>query len=321
MPSTSTGRSEPVREFVIHNALYWLEEFHMDGLRLDAVHQIRDESPVHILTELAARARAAAGDRPIHLILENEASRLVRNQSGEPKWYTSQWNDDIHHALHTAATGEDAGYYAEYCGDTAKLGRALAEGFAFQGEPMSRRGACRGEPSGHLLPCSFVAFIQNHDQVGNRAFGERLGTLARAQALRAVAAVYLLAPQIPMLFMGEEWNAPQPFPFFSDFEGGLGEAVRQGRRGEFANFPEFQDPAKRLAIPDPQAAETFEAAKLGWEDLSHGAHAEWLEFYRRLLAVRRTAIVPLLRQIGGRAGSYEVLGEGAVLVRWALPDR
>ena len=167
--------SDPVREFVFQNALYWVSEFHMDGLRLDAVHAIIDESPRHLLEELAERVRSLEGERHVHLLLENEekeASKLSREVNGEPRHYTAQWNDDVHHVLHVAATREDKGYYAEYLGDTDKLGRALAQGFAYQSEMMEYRGNPRGEPSAHLPPTAFVTFMQNHDQVGNRAFGE-----------------------------------------------------------------------------------------------------------------------------------------------------
>ncbi len=317
--------SQHTRELVIHNALYWIEEFHIDGLRLDAVHAIIDESPKHLLDELADRARSAVrhsgSDRPIHLILENEhneARRLERDDRGRPIHFTAQWNDDVHHVLHTAATHEDAGYYGGYTDDTEKLGRALAEGFAFQGEIMASSGNVRGESSAHLPPSAFIAFIQNHDQVGNRAFGERLGAIASLEAVRAVAAVYLLLPQVPMLFMGEEWNASQPFPYFCDFEGELGEKVRTGRRQEFASFPEFKDPKRRESIPDPQAEETFLSAKLDWSEIDTPNHAQSLEWYRRILAVRRQAELPLLKRISGGAGSYEIIGAGAVIVRWQL---
>ncbi len=312
--------SKPVREFIIHNALYWIEEFNLDGLRLDAVHAILDDGPDHILDELAERVRAI--HRPVHLVLENEenqARRLIRGADGAPVHYTAQWNDDVHHVLHVAATGEDKAYYAEYLGNTRKLGRALAEGFAFQGEMMEFRGEPRGEPSDMLPPGAFVAFIQNHDQVGNRAFGDRLSSIAPAEAVRAVAAVYLLLPQIPMLFMGEEWGAAQPFPFFCDFDGELAEAVRKGRRAEFAKFPEFRDEAMRERIPDPQADATFASAKLAWADLVKPDHASWLSFYTQLLSVRRNALLPALSGDGGHAGVFDVLGTGAVLVKWTLP--
>jgi malto-oligosyltrehalose trehalohydrolase/4-alpha-glucanotransferase len=312
--------SGPVRAYFIHNALYWIEEYHLDGLRLDAVHAILDDSPKHLLEELAERVYAAVPDRPVHLVLENEenqASRLVRGEDGRPRWYTAQWNDDVHHVLHVAASGEAKAYYADYHGDTEKLGRALAEGFAFQGEQMPYRGHARGEPSAALPPTAFVAFIQNHDQVGNRAFGDRLSHFAPAEAVRAVAATYLLLPQVPMLFMGEEWAAAQPFPFFADFGPELAEAVRKGRREEFARFPEFQDPATRERIPDPTVEATFAAAKLRWEDVTQPEHADWLDWYRRVIAARHAEIVPRLAGLCAD-GRYEVLGEGAVVVRWPL---
>jgi malto-oligosyltrehalose trehalohydrolase len=314
--------SAAVREFFIHNALYWIEEFHLDGLRLDAVHAIIDDSPKHLLEELAERVRAAVPDRPIHLLLENEenqASRLVRDADGKPRQYTAQWNDDVHHVLHVAASGESAAYYADYHGNTERLARALAEGFAFQGEVMPYRGHARGEASAALPPTAFVAFIQNHDQIGNRAFGDRLTDFAPAEAVRAVAAVSLLLPQVPMLFMGEEWAAAQPFPFFCDFGPDLADAVRQGRRNEFSRFPEFADPASRERIPDPMAAATFESAKLRWEDLEKPPHDAWLAWYRRVLVVRHAEIIPRLQGIH-RGGTHRVVGDAAVEIRWALAD-
>jgi len=222
--------------------------------------------------------------------------------------------------LHVAASGETRGYYADYKGDTEKLGRALAEGFAFQGEMMPYRCRPRGEPSANLPPTAFVSFIQNHDQIGNRAFGDRLTDFAPTAAVRAIAATYLLLPQIPMLFMGEEWGSVQPFPFFCDFGPDLASAVRKGRRDEFARFPEFHDPETRERIPDPTAEDTFACAKLRWEDIVREPHAGWLDWYRRVLATRRTEIVPRLpaTREGGR---YEVLGEGAVILRWQLGGR
>jgi malto-oligosyltrehalose trehalohydrolase len=314
--------SGPVRELVIHNALYWIEEFHFDGLRLDAVHAIRDDSPKQLLQELAERVRAAAPDRHIHLVLENEeneAKHLARGENGKPCWYTAQWNDDVHHVLHVAASGETQGYYADYKGDTEKLGRALAEGFAFQGELMPYRTRQRGTPSADLSPSVFVAFIQNHDQVGNRAFGDRVTQFAPAAAVRAIAAIYLLLPQIPMLFMGEEWGAQQPFPFFCDFAPELADAVREGRRKEFARFPEFREPEAQGLIPDPMAEETFTSAKLHWEDTARVPHARWLDWYRRVLATRHAEIVPRLAAIR-TGGHYDVLAEGAVIVRWQLGE-
>jgi malto-oligosyltrehalose trehalohydrolase len=311
--------SRPVRDFVIQNAIYWIEAFHLDGLRLDAVHAILDESDQHLLQELAETIRDRVRDRPVHLILENEendADLLTRLEPGRPRWFTAQWNDDVHHVLHVAASGEGSGYYGDYLGDTQKLGRALAEGFAFQGETMEYRGEPRGTPSRHLPPTAFVAFIQNHDQIGNRALGDRIASIAPPQAVRAVASVYLLLPQVPMLFMGEEWGTTRPFPFFCDFHGELAEAVRKGRRAEFSRFPEFQSTEKQAAIPDPQAPETFLSAKLDWDELALAHHAAWLDWYRRILTVRRQSIVPLLRDGIVEAATYRALGDQAVELRW-----
>jgi maltooligosyltrehalose trehalohydrolase len=306
-----------VREFIIANALYWIEEFRLDGLRLDAVHAIADDSQTHLLEELASRVRARATS-PVHLLLENESNdpaRLVRRDRA-PIQYTAQWNDDVHHVLHVAATGECEGYYSAYQGDTDLLGRALAEGFAYQGQIMPYRGHPRGAPSGDLPPAAFVSFIQNHDHIGNRAYGERLPLIASAQALRALAAIYLLLPQIPMIFMGEEWGAKQPFLFFCDFGEELAEAVRRGRREEFARFPEFADPEQRSRIPDPLAESTFLASKLDWGRIDH-AH---LTHYRALLKTRRNNIAPLIPHIS-QGGAYFAFGPGAVRVRWRAIGR
>lgn len=313
--------SSVVREFVIENALYWIHEFHLDGLRLDAVHAIKDDSELHVLEEIALRVRQSVGNRPIHLLLENEenqASYLTRDDASRPVTYSAQWNDDVHHVLHAAATGETSGYYVEYAGKTKLLGKALAEGFAFQGELMEYRGTPRGEPSRELSPVAFVAFIQNHDQVGNRAFGDRITSFAPAEAVRAVASIYLLLPQIPMLFMGEEFGSSTPFTFFCDFEPKLADLVRKGRREEFAKFPEFQDPEKRAQIPDPTSRETFEASKLNWSEAEKGTHADWFRFYRELLAIRHRDIIPLLKEPGLTAGTFETIGSGAVVINWAL---
>jgi malto-oligosyltrehalose trehalohydrolase len=309
--------AKPVREFIIGNALYWINEYRLDGLRLDAVHALIDDSKTHLLAELAQRVRASVPG--VHLIIENEeneAHRLARDADGDPKEITAQWNDDVHHVLHVAATGERQGYYADYAATSDKLQRALAEGFAFQGEYMNFRGSARGEPSAHLSPTAFISFIQNHDQIGNRAFGERLSTLASEDALKAVAAVYLLAPQIPMLFMGEEWGARQPFTFFCDFHGELGESVRNGRREEFAKFPAFQDEAIRARIPDPQAASTFESAKLDWSDLRMPPHMTWLAYYQKLITLRRRYIRPLLPHMTSAATFLSDLPAGAIQVTW-----
>jgi malto-oligosyltrehalose trehalohydrolase len=316
--------SRAVREFFVHNALYWLEEYHLDGLRLDAVHAIHDDSEPDVLEELAARVQARfASERAVHLVLENEdneARRLTRDPAGRPLHYTAQWNDDVHHALHVLLTGEREGYYADYADRPVEhLGRCLSEGFAFQGEASPHRdGAARGEPSGTLPATAFVGFLQNHDQVGNRAFGERIGRLAPDAAVRAAVAVLLLSPSPPLLFMGEEWGAEQPFPFFCDFEGALALAVRSGRRREFARFSAFRDPAARERIPDPCDPATFESAVLRWEDAEREPHRSLLAHYRELLAVRMREIVPRLSGAPGGAARYRAFGSTGLRVDWTL---
>ncbi|WP_210105378.1 malto-oligosyltrehalose trehalohydrolase [Neorhizobium galegae] len=311
--------SRPVREFVIENALYWIGKFRLDGLRLDAVHAIKDDTREHLLHELARRVRAEAGDRHVHLVVENEDNNsdlLRRNADGRPVHFSAQWNDDIHHVLHIAATGEDFGYYQDYAGDPAKVGRALAEGFVFQGEHMPYRGEARGKPSRHLPPTAFISFIQNHDQIGNRALGDRMIVSQPLEAMKAVAAVYLLAPQLPMLFMGEEWGAREPFPFFCDFDEELNEKVRKGRREEMSRLPGFDGDD----LPDPTARATFESAKLDWTKLSQQEAQDMLGFYRRLIEIRQNHVVPLLAQSTGTSARFEHEGDG-LLVEWTLGNK
>jgi len=317
-------RSGPVREFFVRNALYWLEEYHLDGLRLDAVHSLFDESRPDFLEELADAVRAGPGGaRHVHLVLENDrndAHRLERDDEGRPRWYTAQWNDDWHHAAHVLATGETDGYYGDYARAPAShLGRCLAEGFAYQGEPSAHRGGRpRGEASASLPPPAFVDFLQNHDQVGNRALGERLDALAPPEAVAALTAVLLLSPQVPLLFMGQEWAAPEPFPFFCDFRGRLAAKVREGRRREFASFARFRDADALEHIPDPGAAATFESAVLRWERRDEGLHGERLAWVRRLLALRHREVVPRLP--GARSAGYHVHDGTGLTASWVLAD-
>ncbi|MDQ0455262.1 malto-oligosyltrehalose trehalohydrolase [Rhizobium paknamense] len=313
--------SQAVREWAIGNALYWITDFRADGLRFDAVHAIEDDSKEHLLTEMARRLRAAAPDRHVHLIVENEENNpalLEREADGQPSLYTAQWNDDIHHVLHVASTGEDFGYYADFAEGLPQIGRALAEGFVYQGEVMPYRGSERGGASAHLPPTAFISFIQNHDQVGNRAWGDRIFEVASPQATAALAAVYLLAPQIPMIFMGEEWQASTPFPFFCQFDDELNEKVRQGRRKELARLPGFDEESAK-STPDPVADTTFYSAKLNWEERNLPEQAAALALYQTLIGLRHTEIVPRLKGIGGRAAQFSVEG-GLLRVEWWLGD-
>jgi maltooligosyltrehalose trehalohydrolase len=320
------AHSRTVRDFFIHNALYWIEEFHLDGLRIDAVHAMHDRSTPHFVDELAQAVRAGPGrERHVHIVLENDANdaaHLARNAAGQPLLASAQWNDDVHHALHVVVTGEADGYYLDFAAEPLRqFGRALAEGFAYQGDPSAyRQGESRGTPSSHLPPLAFVNSMQTHDQVGNRAFGERIAMLAAAagheDALRALAACVLLAPAPPMLFMGEEWAACTPFLYFCDFEGELATAVTRGRRAEFSRFARFADPAVRDSIPDPNALSSFAASKLDWSERAREPHAAWLAWYSDLLRRRHASLVPWLA--GARSGAWTLPAPGTLRISWPL---
>ncbi len=303
-----------VRRFYAENALYWLNEYRFDGLRLDAVHAIADPA---WLPEMAAYVRAnLPADRYVHLVLENEdniASHLTRG-------FDAQWNDDAHHVLHHLLTGETRAYYADFAEHASqRLARALSEGFIYQGEPSAQRmGEPRGESSSHLPPSAFVLFLQNHDQVGNRAFGERLSQLVadRPDALRAAVALQLLSPQIPLLFMGEERGVQTPFLYFtSHADADLARAVREGRRREFAGLHAHDDPELATRIPDPNAPDTFEASRDLLPDTDPAA-ACWLTYYRILLDIRRARITPGIA--GAVSMGAHARGSQAVVARWRL---
>ena len=311
-------REPAVRRFVIENALYWLDTFGIDGLRLDAVHAIHDGSAHHILSELAEAVRDHFGDRRhIHLVLENDDN----NAAFLANAYDAQWNDDYHHVAHVIASGEDDGYYGDYTDDpVGLLLKSLASGFVYQGEPSAHRdGERRGQQSGHLPPQAFVNFIQNHDQIGNRAMGDRLTTLAAPEAVKALQALLLLSPQVPLLFMGEEWGAQTPFLFFCDFAGELADAVREGRRSEFAKFKAFADPAMRESIPDPLDPATMARSRLDRSDLHDAEHAAWRAMIKELLAVRHTQIVPGLSGMAPEARTRR-FGVRGFSIAWRLAD-
>jgi len=316
--------SRTVRDYFIHNTLYWLEEYRIDGLRFDAVHAIFDDSNPDILSELAETVRKTLShERHVHLVLENDnnAAHYLSSEPRKPsRLYNAQWNDDIHHAAHVLLTGESDGYYADYSPNPARhLGRCLAQGFSYQCESsVYRDGKPRGEPSRHLPLDGFVSFIQNHDQVGNRAFGERITSLADANKIKAVLAVLLLAPSPPLLFMGEEFGANTPFLFFCDFEPALAVKAREGRRSEFARFAEFSSPEAQARIPDPNREETFFRSKLDWACLQSAPHRGWLSFYRQLLALRRKEIAPRIKDVEPGKSKFEVIGSNAVRARWLL---
>ncbi len=316
--------SRVVRDLIIHNALYWLEEFHLDGLRLDAVDAISDAGSPHLLEELAAAVHSGPGaDRQVHLVLENDdnsARYLRREGHGRPAAFTAQWNDDFHHAAQSACTGDRALYYVDYATRPIwHLARAVAEGFSYQGEPSAYRGgAARGEPSAALGPLAFVNYLQTHDQAGNRPFGERLAALAPEPAVRAATALLLLAPSPPLLFMGQEWASRQPFLFFADLPARLGEALRRGRTELLSSFPGF-NAAVASRHPDPTDALSVERSRLDWQSAETPAGRAWLELHRQLLAVRRRELMPLLAAGALGAATYAAAGCG-FWVRWPLAD-
>ena len=319
--------SRVVRDFFIHNALYWLTEYHLDGLRLDAVDTIVDDSTPDILTELAAAVRkAVVPGRKVHLILENDRNqswRLRRTAQCQPQAYDAQWDDDIHHALHVLITGEKDGYYSDYTERPLdQLGRCLASGFAYQGEiSLYRNGQARGESTGGLPPTAFVSFLQNHDQVGNRAFGERIVTIADPCAVRAGVEILQLAPAPPMLFMGEEFGTQSPFLFFCDFEKDLAAAVTAGRRNEFARFVRFNDPNARKGIPDPNAESTFDISHLDWHVIEQPSHQSWLRLYQKLIKLRHQLIVPRLSPPCGIHATYTADKDRGLTAQWEFADR
>ncbi|MGI9027189.1 MAG: malto-oligosyltrehalose trehalohydrolase, partial [Burkholderiaceae bacterium] len=254
-------RIAEVRDFFRNNALFWLMEYRLDGLRLDATHSIVPQDWLKDLSMFVLDMVDVS--RHVHLVIEHEgnAAHLLGPTPINTRGYDAQWNDDGHHVLHVLLTGETDGYYVDFAeAPEDKLARCLAEGFVYQGQPsIFREGVPRGEPSKDLPPTAFVLFLQNHDQIGNRAFGQRLTTLADPAALWAASALVLLSPQIPLLFMGEEWGATEPFLYFTSYpDEELAAAVRDGRRNEFANARGFSDPASRYRIPDPNAPATFE---------------------------------------------------------------
>lgn len=301
-------RQPEVRRYFTQNVLYWLMEYRFDGLRFDAVHAIAESDWLH---EVAKEVRETVEPgRHVHLVLENEHNEADFLEGA----YDAQWNDDFHHCIHVMLTGERHGYYGGFVEDTAeKLARSLAEGFVYQGETPPG-GKPRGSKSAHLPPTAFVSCIQNHDQIGNRAMGERLTMLAPADKVEAATALLLLTPHIPLIFMGEETGSREPFLFFTDHHDGLAQLVRDGRRAEFAAFPEFVDEEKRELIPDPNSIETFERSRP--LVAGEGGDLAREDLYRTLLSLRRTRIVPYLSAV--KSLGAEAIGAKAVIARWRL---
>lgn len=309
---------DAVRRYIVEAPLYWLQEFNLDGLRFDAIDQIDDPSEKHVLIEIAERIRATITDRPVHLTTEdcrNVTFLHPRDENGDAPLFTGEWNDDFHNAVHVLATGETHAYYQDFADQPEqRVARALAEGFVYQGEVSPQSGEPRGVKSSSQPPVAFVDFIQNHDQTGNRAQGERLVSLAGAERTQVLLAMLLVSPHIPLLFMGEEYGEIRPFLFFTDFHGDLAKAVREGRAREFEGHAGHGE-----TVPDPNDVTTFEQSKLNWPRTETPEGQQWLALTRHLLALRQEHIVPLLHTAGGDAGLIVKTAEGFLAVRWDFP--
>jgi malto-oligosyltrehalose trehalohydrolase len=310
---------DAARRYIVDAPLYWLHEFRLDGLRFDAIDHIEDTSDKHILIEIAERIRTEITDRPIHLTTEDGRNVIFlhpRDTDGNVPLFTGEWNDDFHNAVHVFATGETHAYYKDFASEPEKLvARALAEGFAYQGEVSPLAGEKRGVDSTGQPPVAFVDFIQNHDQVGNRAQGERLVALAGVERTKVLLAGLLVSPHIPLLFMGEEYGETNPFLFFTDFRGDLAKAVREGRAREFEGHAGHEG----KEVPDPNGKKTFENSKLDWKKPERAEGRNWLALTKQLLAMRQAKIVPLLASAGGNAGKALRTGDGFFAVTWTFP--
>jgi malto-oligosyltrehalose trehalohydrolase len=314
-------RVPQVRRFAVDNAIHWLRDYRFDGLRLDAVHAISDPGKVLMLHELSVAVGKLADDtgRDIHLVLENDdnAVGLLDPTKERPDGkYRAQWNDDYHHAWHVLLTDETQGYYSDYQVSPLKdIARALESGFVYQGEASEHRGGkARGEPSDGISPLGFINFLQNHDQIGNRALGDRLEGQVNPKAMEAALAITLLAPMVPMLFMGEEWGSKSPFPFFCDFHGDLGDAVRAGRRREFEEaYSRYGD-----EIPDPLDSSTVQSAVLNWDRRDKEPGRTRQSLVRELLAIRRREIIP--RLAGAQFGQAHGAENGLLTANWHLDE-
>ncbi len=301
--------SAGVRRFLVENALHWIREYRFDGLRLDATHALIDDSPRNYLAELADAVRAATPEgHRVHLVAEDHRNLdlIVRSPGDGGYGLDGLWADDFHHEVRRMVAGDDEGYYRDFRGDANDLAAILEKGWLYCGAFSKHMGHARGtEPRG-IPPARFVVCVQNHDQIGNRAMGDRLHHGIDPAAFRAATALLLSAPQTPLLFMGEEWAASSPFLFFTDHEEGLGKLVTEGRRKEFRHFRAFADPATREKIPDPQADSTFRRSRLDWNEIEEEPHAAVLRLHRKLLALRKT--------LSG-AHAVEASGPDAVLLR------
>lgn len=311
---------EPVRRFFIDNALHWIVDYRFDGLRLDATEEIEDPSEIHVLIELAETVRQAVPDRQIHLLVEDQWSRksLLNRDGGIVHHYTAGWNDEFHHALHVLATGESQGHYARFAENpTGALREATARGFVHADRSKDRTGPA---PQDRLPPEVNVNFLQNHDQIGNRAFGDRLSTLADPGLVNVMTALMMLTPAVPMLFMGEEYGESRPFLFFADFTGGLAQATQEGRKAEAAKFSSLPHGKTLDDLPDPLAEETFQRSKLDWSRAASTDGRRQADFVSALIRLRQAHIIPLLKGAGKAEPHILPAEDGVLAIDWRFAD-
>ncbi|MCC7176813.1 MAG: malto-oligosyltrehalose trehalohydrolase [Acidobacteria bacterium] len=306
------------RAFLVENALHWVHEYHADGLRLDATHAMRDDSAQPFLAELSARVHGSVSGRHVAIIAEDDRNlaHLVRPVEAGGLGLDAVWADDFHHEVRRALAGDRDGYYMDYSGTVADIATTIRQGWFYTGQHSVYAGSARGtDPSG-IQPRRFVVCLQNHDQIGNRAFGDRLHHRVDLAAVRAVTVLLLTLPQTPLLFMGQEWAASSPFLYFTDHHAELGRLVTEGRRREFARFAAFSAPGTRERIPDPQSPSTFEASKLRWTELEHEPHAAMARLHRALLGLRQREPA-LLGAAGGPIVAEPLGAHTLVLLRTA----
>lgn len=274
----------PVRDFFRENPAYWMEEFHIDGFRLDATHAIVDTSQPHILADLAKEVHAKGG----YIVAEDERNDdgMIASPAEGGHDFDAVWADDFHHSVRVAQTGDLSAYFQDFNGTADELLDIMDNGWLYRGQQSAFTGKNRGTECAYLPPSKFIHCISNHDQVGNRAFGDRLSRYVSAEAYRALSALICLTPYTPMLFMGQEWAASTPFQFFTDHNDELGPLVTAGRRSEFSGFPEFNDPDALTSIPDPQDPATFDRSKLKWDEMQEGVHGQVLALYKECLHLR-----------------------------------
>jgi maltooligosyltrehalose trehalohydrolase len=307
--------SEAVRQLVIENALSWIHDYHFDGLRLDATHAILDDSRIHILQELAETVRASVSNRTLVIIAEDERNegKLIRPVNLGGYGLDGVWADDFHHALRRRLAGDHEGYYQDFTGDAAELERIIRQGWLYCGQYSRHHHGHRGSDPTGIAPQHFVFCIQNHDQIGNRAFGERLHHQIDVASYRAASLLLLSAPQTPLLFMGQEWSASTPFLYFTDHHESLGQAVTAGRQREFAQFQAFREESARAAIPDPQSQKTFRRCQLNWGEREQGLHLATWNWYQSLIRWRRQSSGLASARKGGPFTVSRIAEQGLIL--------